>query len=294
MSVRRAELAGSWYPSDPAALEAEIRRCLDEKAGEPGSADVAERVPVAVAAPHAGLAFSGPTAAAAYRLVRDVVGEAAVFVVFGASHRADLRVPAVWCEGEWETPLGGIAVDSELARRLVEAGAGEENERPHRGDNAIELQTPFIKYLFPEARIVPVAVSPRPDSWMRGRDAARAAASRGGEGPVIAVASTDLTHYGAAFGVTPAGFGEPALAWGRANDARFLDAVLRMDVEGIVAVAERDGSACGAGAVAAAAGWAREIGCSSARLLARTDSHEAMPVGVAEHFVGYASFAWMR
>lgn len=289
MRTRKADKAGTWYAGTADALAREVDDCV-RVAAERYRAPEAEGTPVAIVVPHAGLAYSGPVAAAAYSRVRDCFKKVDVFVVFGASHRVPLTRPAIWNEGAWETPLGPIEIDYTLARDFIDNGVGESNPRPHLGDNAIELQTPFIKRLFPEARMVPVAVPPLPDAWRTGELAVEAAGEI--EGVVVAVASTDLTHYGAAFGVTPAGTGQPALDWARDNDRRFLDALVDMDLDNIVGVAERDGSACGAGAAAAAAGWALARGCRAGRLLVHTNSHEVQPTGVAEHFVGYAGLVY--
>lgn len=291
MGLRRADKAGSWYQANPKALAAEIEECLENSRrqfGVPVPKD--GKKPVAAVVPHAGLFFSGPVAASAFLLIKEACCEVNTFVVFGACHRALLREPAIWAEGAWETPLGAIEIDAELARAFIAAGVGRVDEAPHHGDNAIELLTPFIKYLFPQAKMVPIAVSPRPDSWSRGEAAARAAAGVGRA--IVALASTDLTHYGSSFGVMPAGVGEPALAWLQDNDMRFLDALTKMELERIITVAERDGSACGGGAAAAAAAWARESGCTGGRVLAYTNSYEVMPQGVAEHMVGYGAVAF--
>jgi AmmeMemoRadiSam system protein B len=131
-----------------------------------------------------------------------------------------------------------------------------------------------------------------PDSARSGEIASRVAGECGNGKTIVAVASTDLTHYGASVGLMPAGVGGTAVEWTRENDGRFLDALVGLDAEGIVPIAKRDQSACGAGAAAAAAGWARERGCRKGRLLAATNSHEVAPRGVAEHIVGYASVAY--
>ncbi|MCC8108968.1 MAG: AmmeMemoRadiSam system protein B, partial [Planctomycetes bacterium] len=60
----------------------------------------------------------------------------------------------------------------------------------------------------------------------------------------------------------------------------------------IVRLASRDGSACGAGAGAAAIGWAKEFGATSGQVIGYTNSHDVMPDGRAEHFVGYAAVGW--
>ncbi len=289
MGIKKAELAGNWYAGSGAALAAEVDACLERSEKQFGRAK-AEGAPAAVVAPHAGLAFSGPVAAAAYRLARKALGKIDTFVVFGANHRVRIARPAVWAEGAWQTPLGDIEIDAELAAALIDQGAGQANETAHRGDNSIELQTPFIKHMFPGAKMVPVAMGFFADAWRLGELASVAAAATGKT--VLAVASTDLTHYGAAFGVMPAGTGKPALEWIQQNDKRFLDALVNLDLDNIVPIAERDGSACGAGAAAAAAGWAKARGCRHGRILAWTNSHEIMPRGEAEHVVGYASLAF--
>lgn len=284
---RKMDKAGTWYSDDKKELQKEVAECLRKGIGEYGRAlDVDEGRPSAVMVPHAGLFFSGALAALAFELVRRRWEQVDTFVLFGACHRERLRKPAIWAEGEWETPLGGVTVDDELSSACIDAGVGEKNYTAHEGDNSLELQLPFIKSMFPDSRIVPVAVGFFPDAWRYGELAAGVVKKLGRKN-VVAVASTDLTHYGASFGVMPAGVGDTALSWAKENDERFLDAVTEMRFEDMVSIAEQDRSACGAGAVAAAAGWARAFGCTGGRVLARTDSHESMPRGLAEHFVGY-------
>lgn len=289
---RKADKAGSWYSADAQGLLEEVAECLRKGIAKYGKAlDVEEGKPAAVVVPHAGLFFSGALAGLAFELVRRRWDEVKTFVLFGACHGERLRKPALWDNGAWETPLGAVEVDAALATAFIEAGVGEVNYRAHEGDNALELQLPFIKAMFPAAKIVPVAMGFFPDAGKYGEMAAEVVRARHEEG-VVVVASTDLTHYGASFGMMAAGSGERALAWTRENDERFLAALVAMRVEDVVAVAERDGSACGAGAAAAAAGWARALGCARGRVLARTDSHEVMPRGEAEHFVGYGAVAF--
>ncbi|MDR2392176.1 MAG: AmmeMemoRadiSam system protein B [Planctomycetota bacterium] len=288
MSIRAADKAGIWYSDDRKELKAEVEDCLAKAASlRPGDP---KGKPLAIVVPHAGLAFSGPIAAAAFAWLHRARVKIDSFVVFGACHHSTPQVPAIWARGAWDNPLGPAEIDAELAGLLITAGVGEANERPHSGDNAIELQLPFIRFLFPEARLVPVAVPFLSDAHRYGELAARTAEKSGKA--TIAVASTDLTHYGAAFGLMPAGTGKPALAWTRENDRRFLETLLRLDFCAIVPTAERDGSACGAGAAAAAAGWAGTLGAKEGWLLARTDSFEAMPSGRADHIVGYAAVAY--
>ncbi|MCD8138242.1 MAG: AmmeMemoRadiSam system protein B [Planctomycetaceae bacterium] len=288
---RAAEKAGSWYERDNEGLRVQVEECLADARDRYGRA-VAEAAgrPVGIVVPHAGLVFSGAVAAAAFDLVRQRLERVDTFVVFGACHRARLSVPAIWATGQWDTPFGPAQVDAPLAQAFVDAGVGREDYGVHQGDNAIELQMPFIKAMFPDAQIVPIAMGFFPDAGDIGKRAAEAA--QGCAGTIVAVASTDLTHYGASFGIMPAGTGEPALCWLAENDGRFLDAAVGMDARRVVEVAERDHSACGAGAVAAVIGWASAFGAASGRLLAYTNSHDVMPQGEASHMVGYGAVAY--
>ncbi|MCC8190535.1 MAG: AmmeMemoRadiSam system protein B, partial [Planctomycetes bacterium] len=176
MRTRRAGLAGSWYDGTAEGLAAEVDECLRQAERRYGRV-AAGAEPVAIVVPHAGLAFSGAVAAAAYRMVRDAYDRVDTFVVFGAAHRERLTRPAIWLDGPWKTPLGDIAIDHELGQVLVADGIGIPGASAHAGDNAIELQTPFIKRLFPEARLLPVAMGVFSDAWRLGEQAAAAAAA---------------------------------------------------------------------------------------------------------------------
>jgi AmmeMemoRadiSam system protein B len=66
-SVRRAAVAGTWYPKAAPALEAAVDRHLAAAGGRDAEPDGEL---IGLIAPHAGLMYSGPIAAHAYRLLR--------------------------------------------------------------------------------------------------------------------------------------------------------------------------------------------------------------------------------
>ena len=43
------------------------------------------------------------------------------FVLFGAVHHYGVRKPAVFAAGQWETPLGKIDIDQDLAEKYIKA-----------------------------------------------------------------------------------------------------------------------------------------------------------------------------
>lgn len=281
MGVRVASKAGTWYSDDPAVLARELDRFLRV-------VDVSDATPLlAGIVPHAGLAFSGPTAARVFARLRACRPRVGTLLVFGAVHTVSTDRPVIWAEGAWETPLGCIEVDDALAQALVEAGVGVAGTRPHMGDNAIELQTPFIRHCFPEARIVPIATPPSAEAADAGTEAFHVVQAMGAD--VVVLGSTDLTHYGHDYGFAPVGTGDAAHAWSKANDRTLIEHMLELNAEAVVPTAQRDRSACGAGAVAATVAYARAAGCTRGELLEHTTSYEIMPQSGAGRFVGYGA-----
>jgi AmmeMemoRadiSam system protein B len=161
----------------------------------------------------------------------------------------------------------------------------------HSGEHSAEVQVPFIQHLFPEARIVPILILPDENAPRVGEIIGETASVE--RRRVAIVGTTDLTHYGGRYyGFAPAGTGEQALEWVRANDMRVIDLIVTMEAEDIVAETATHRNACGGGAVAGTVAAARTLGAEKGYLLEYTTSHHVMPRGPATDFVGYASIVF--
>lgn len=287
---RRAEKAGSWYPDDPNELATMIEeflaraKALAEAAPPNESGQV-----VAGVVPHAGLPFSGCIAARTFHALRASHPALRTILLFGAVHTTSLPKAAIWPSGNWQSPLGPVAVDETATSALCTTGLVQSNPQPHLGDNAIELQIPFIRHCFPDCSIIPVAVPPNLEAVRLGRETFRLFHKRVEAGEMIALASTDLTHYGECYGFAPGGRGETGHLWSKENDQRLLQTILAMQADEIVPQATRERNACGAGALAAAVAFAAAAGCTAGELLEHATSHEIMPRSGADMSVGYAS-----
>ena len=148
--IRKAAVAGSWYPGSPVAIAAEVERYL--------AAVVSPPVPgrlVALISPHAGLRYSGPVAAYGYGLLR---GRSAITVVLvGPSHHAAFDGVALWARGAFETPLGRVPIAEDLASELLAADpALADDARAHRHEHSLEMQLPFLQHVVPDLRLVPM------------------------------------------------------------------------------------------------------------------------------------------
>jgi AmmeMemoRadiSam system protein B len=285
--VRQPAVAGRFYPGDRAACIKMIEECLPE---EP-SPDLPAKI-VAGLVPHAGWVFSGAVAARVFAAVR-TQGAPETFVLLSAMHRWGPSRPAVYARGRWSTPLGEIEVDETLATALFEAGGDALSDYPeaHAEEHSAEVQVPFIQHLFPEAKILPILLPPDEGAAHTGELIGQAVEAV--QRPIVIVGTTDLTHYGAMYyGFAPAGMGERALEWAKANDERVIDLIVDMQAEEVVAETSAHHNACGGGAIAGTVAAARTLGADRGYLLEYTTSHHVMPQGPASDFVGYAAIVF--
>ncbi|MBW1646863.1 MAG: AmmeMemoRadiSam system protein B [Deltaproteobacteria bacterium] len=279
MNVRKPILAGSWYP----ATADECRRQIETFLRDPVIKPPAPGRRVGGIVPHAGWAYSGAVACNVIRYLAE--GEPPDTVVVYGMHLPPEGANHIMAEGGWETPLGVLEIDAELAGELTaEFSFVVETARRFVQDNTIELQLPFIRHFFGDAKLLPLGVPPAKATIALARRVAAVAAALGRRIKVLG--STDLTHYGLNYGFAPRGIGPESLAWVRdENDRRIVDAMLRLEPETVISEALARHNACCAGAAAAAIETGRRLGADAAHLLAYTTSHEKSP---GPSFVGYA------
>lgn len=287
MPIRATTVAGQFYPSN----RAECTRAVEKAMGQ--HQPLAEERVFGGIAPHAGWMFSGACAGFLFSALRDQAVSPETVVLFGAVHYPGVSTASLYGTGAWRTPLGDLAVDAELARAVLKSdqdGLLVDDPHAHAHEHSIEVQLPFVRFCWPEARILPLAIIPSGSAEAVGRIVARSAQRLGRE--IVVVGSSDLTHYGPRYGMAPAGIGQPALDWTHANDRGLLDEAVAMRPEGVLRQASTQHNACGAGAIAATIACCRELGAEQGRLLHYTTSHEVYPMGSASDLVGYGAVAY--
>jgi AmmeMemoRadiSam system protein B len=100
--------------------------------------------------PHAGYQYSGP---AASNTIQKLFSESCpdTVVILGTQHTYYRKI-GIMSEGVWDTPLGKIQIDSNLANQILKETDLLSNDvdaftsRTHWNEHNIEIQLPLIKY----------------------------------------------------------------------------------------------------------------------------------------------------
>ena len=269
--VRKAAVAGTWYPGSAAALAIAVDGHLADANRRGGS--VSGHL-VALIAPHAGLMYSGPVAAHVYRLLRDRVFDVAVLV--GPSHFVGFEGVALYPSGGFETPFGVTPIDEECAAAIA-AASEIVRHRPdaHLREHSLEMQLPFLARLAPALPIVPLLMGYQSAETAAALGDALAVALRGRR--ALLIASTDLSHYHDA-------------ATACALDRVVIDRVADFDADGLqAALVEQPEHACGGGPTVAVMRAARQSGARDAVILNYGDSGDVS--GDKSAVVGYLAAA---
>lgn len=181
-------MAGRFYPRDPSTLAATVDRLLD-------AVEVPDGEPLAPAyvVPHAGYAYSGPTAAHVYARLRRHADQVERVVLVGPAHFVRLDGCAVPAATAWATPLGELPIASVEAAEEVAglSGHARVDDAPHAPEHSLEVQLPFLqRALGRPVPILPIVVGTAPT----GTVAAALTAAVTGPGTLV-LCSTDLSHY---------------------------------------------------------------------------------------------------
>ena len=270
--IRKSVIAGTWYPGDPDTLRGVIRRYLDSASVKPVDGPV-----IGLVSPHAGYLYSGPIAAHGYRLIEGQRYDAVV--VIGPSHRVLFRGASVWPSGGYETPLGVVPVDSELAGAILGGDpVMNTDRRPHASEHSVEIQLPFLQVALGSFAFVPLVMGTQD---LRTCEAVAESVWRAAKGKnVLLVGSSDLSHF-------------HSYEQAKRLDGAVVDLVRKRDYRGLARELE-DGSceACGGGPVVTAMLVAEKAGARGVQVLRYANSGDV--TGDRRQVVGYLSAAFFR
>jgi AmmeMemoRadiSam system protein B len=281
MNRRERTLPRGWYPFDGKDCRREIESYLEgwtppQLPWSKGRGGII---------PHAGWYFSGKLAT---RVLYSLASKNTVeVVVLYGGHLSTGDVPRIVTEEACETPLGDIEIHAGFVKSLMKS-VDMRKESPASGDNTIEIQLAMVKYFFPEAKLVAIRSPLSLKAELLGNEVAEIAKKESIS--ILAIGSTDLTHYGPNYGFLSKGVGRASVDWvKKENDKGFIDRALRMDAEGLLKHALENDSACSAGAAISAMATCKALGSEKGILLDHYTSYDIMP---DDSFVGYAGILY--
>jgi AmmeMemoRadiSam system protein B len=280
--IRRPTVAGTFYEGNAEALKVQVENCFLHNFGPkklPKVNNAGPREILGLLCPHAGYVYSGSVAANAF-LELALDGKPDVVVILGPNHTGYGSALSVMNEGAWRTPFGDAEIDTEVANELVkETSILDVDEVAHRHEHSIEVQLPFLQYLYGDKfRFVPVCFLMQDlESAMEvGRALVEVLANRN----AVVIASSDFTHYESQANVNR-------------KDLATLKAVEALDAKQLYATIEAQNvSACGCAPIAALMTYAKGLGAQKAELLSHRTSGDI--TGDTSSVVGYAAVAIKR
>jgi len=113
-NIRQPAVAGQFYTADASQLRLEIEKYLAKAKIEKIKANIK-----AIMVPHAGYIYSAPVAAYSFKQLQDKEIKTAVIIC--NSHTTYFNGVAIDDSDAWQTPLGLVAIDKNLADKLVES-----------------------------------------------------------------------------------------------------------------------------------------------------------------------------
>jgi len=181
MTTRPSAVAGLFYADDPNLLRTQVFDLL---------ADVAaptKVMPKALIAPHAGYAYSGRVAAAAFAMLRD---SAQTIALIGPAHYVHVRGIAAPTVDAFETPLGRVPVDVDALSTIADLQFVTRADAPHAPEHALEVELPFLQTLLASFQVLPLVVGDATPHEIAH------VLRRLWNGPeTLIVVSSDLSHY---------------------------------------------------------------------------------------------------
>ena len=146
--TREATVSSIFYPGKKEELKDTVRTFIEASEKTADDAQI-------ILSPHAGYSYAGRFMGDAYKTAskRDINR---VFII-SRVHREPEKSVFLPEYTAFATPSGILEVDTEIVGTLLSSNQLFKTDNiPHTEEHSIEVQLPFIQYLWPKAQIVPV------------------------------------------------------------------------------------------------------------------------------------------
>lgn len=276
MQIRTPAVAGMFYPSEKKELKKSIKECFLHKFG-PGKippSNIKKRI-FGVICPHAGYMYSGPIACHSFYAISSDVPE--LFIIIGPNHWRIGSDIATMKDCKWNTPLGDVEVDSEMADKISHLlEIIDIDYFSHTQEHSLEVQIPILQEMYSDFKILPISMINQNEDVAKNIGLAIAKIVE--KKKIMIIGSSDFTHY-------------EQNEFAHEQDMALIEPILKLDVKKFYDVLEdRNVSACGYGAIASTMVACKELGATKGELLKYATSGDI--TGDKSSVVGYGSIVF--
>ncbi len=267
--VRKPAVSGMFYPDNPTKLKKDIETYLRHAIIPDFEEDI-----MSIVSPHAGYVYSGQVAAYGFKTVERKPYDTVILI--GPSHRAYFDGVAVWPGGSFETPLGRVDIDEDIAGAMVNMGGIIRADMDvHRQEHSIEVQVPFLQSVLEDFKIIPLVMGIQTTDVCKKLAQSLYPVLRNSSKRFLTVCSTDLSHY---YPDSKA----------KKLDSIIVDHLNTFNIPGMIESVETGKTeACGAGPIIVTMMLSEMLGANCGKVLKYADSGDIS--GDKSGVVGYVS-----
>lgn len=247
---RRASHADSWYQGSKTLLKTSVERLFSDVNASLSDCD---RNLLGIISPHAGINYSGQTAAYAYTALRNYLyspnnqNNVTHIFLLGPSHHKGFEGVELSNARQYETPFGALSIDTSLVSKIhqelccASVPVGYMSRSTDEDEHSIEMQLPFVSHIlhYPpqgaepaseRVQLVPILIG-WADRAMEDRIGAVLATHLKDPRKVF-VLSSDFCHWGSRFQYT--------FHYKKSQYPAIGDAIIAMDHEGMDLLEKKD------------------------------------------------------
>ncbi|MCK9582190.1 MAG: AmmeMemoRadiSam system protein B [Endomicrobiales bacterium] len=247
LTKRNALFAGSWYPTSKKAIGAYL------------TSTTKKTNVIAAMVPHAGWIYSGKVAGSVF----SAMSPADTYIIISPNHTGIGPQVSIYPSGSWQTPIGSLSVNAEFVSHLCnEYKSITPDTTAHSQEHSIEVQLPFIKYINPSAKIVPITLANYSLELCTklALSIAKIIKEKYANQKVLILASSDMSHY-------------ISVQQAKTLDTLAINDMLSLNAAALLKTVEENNiSMCGSGPVAVAITAAKALGAKEAKLIAYDNS----------------------
>jgi len=279
VSIRQPAVAGGFYPRNKGELEKQIKSFLNKV--RPHSRE--EGFLSILIVPHAGYDYSGQVAAHGFKQLEDK--DFSTVILLGGSHQAYIQGAAIDENDAWETPLGQVLIDKDLAKKIVDECQGINfSSSAHVQEHSLEVEVPFLQSVLSGFKIVPILLGETDENLLKNL---AEVLSKNITAKTLVVVSTDLSHY-------------PVYEIANKVDQLTIDSILSGDpkeFESVISAQMEKGysnlvtCACGEKAVRVGMMMAQKLGEGKWELIKYANSGD-VEIGDKNRVVGYGAIGY--